>query len=84
MLGGFWQRSSVTHPFYVGWRCRRYPWLPRWWWTSRNELFTPKLPYGISSMSKEQEKDWLMFQQRCLEQIIAQLQQRLNVLQKGE
>jgi hypothetical protein len=83
LLGRFWQRPYFPYPFYAGLRCHRFPWLPRWWWTSRNNLFTPDLPYGISSMSREQEKDWLTFQRRYLEQIIAQLQQRLTLLQKG-
>lgn len=84
MLGNFRQRPYFSHPFYAGWQCRRFPWLPRWWWTSHYDLLTPNLPYGISGMSREREKDWLTFQQRSLEQTIAQLQQRLNVLLKGD
>ncbi|MDI6859032.1 MAG: hypothetical protein QMC85_00900 [Methanocellales archaeon] len=41
---GFWGRGfgmGNPYPF-----CRRFPWMPRWWWTGMYGPITPYVPYG--------------------------------------
>jgi hypothetical protein len=78
------QWFNTPYDFFSALRCRWHPWLPKKGWTGFYDPITPEMPYGISSISQEQEKAWLMYQQRLLEQTIAQLHQRLEELQHGD
>lgn len=67
---------------YWGWgRCRRFPWLPRWWWTG---VYGPVGPYWPPAASKEQETAMLEEEARLLEQGLAQIRKRLEELTTGE
>ena len=40
-MGPFgWGMGMYGYPYW-GWRCRRFPWLPRWWWTGMYGPITP-------------------------------------------
>lgn len=65
---------------YADWfwgRCRRFPWLPRWWWTGMYGAVTPYTP-----IPKEQERSILEYQVKLLEQTLEQIKKRLEELKK--
>jgi hypothetical protein len=35
-----WLMAGYGYPYW-GWRCRWFPWLPRWWWTGAYGPITP-------------------------------------------
>jgi hypothetical protein len=70
---------SYRSPGYsYGWRCRWFPWLPRWWWTG---IYGPMSPY---TMPKDQEMTLLQDEVRLLEQTLANVNKRLEELKKKE
>lgn len=59
--------------------CRRFPWLPRWWWAE---------PYGYSQQytlnPREDEISQLQNQARLLEESLEQIRRRLEKLEEEE
>ncbi|KON30500.1 hypothetical protein AC480_01010 [miscellaneous Crenarchaeota group archaeon SMTZ1-55] len=70
----WWFVSGYGYPY--GWRCRWFPWLPRWWWTG---LYGPITPYAIP---QEQEIALLDDQAKTLEQALEEVKRRLEELKK--
>ena len=80
----------VTAPYWSPhvnwfWRCRWFPWLPRWWWTG---IYGPMTPYTISPpyapLPKEQETAVLEDQKKLLEETLNRINSRLEELKKEE
>jgi len=72
-----WYMDPYAYP-YSGWgRCRRFPWLPRWWWAGMYGLITP---YSTTSVSKEDEITMLENEAKMLEQELARIKKRLEEL----
>lgn len=69
---------------YWGWgRCRRFPWLPRWWWTGIHGPLTPYAePYWVPPMSKEGEIAMLEEEEKMLGQELTRIRKRLEELGK--
>ena len=70
---------------YLGWgRCRRFPWLPRWWWSGMYGPMSPHgAPYwGAPSMTKEQEVEMLEDQAGALERELEEVKKRIQELKK--
>lgn len=72
-----------------GWRgrCRRFPWLPRWWWSG---MYGPMSPYGAvpyeaphwgaPPMTKEQEIAMLGDEASALERELEEVKKRIQEL----
>jgi len=73
---------------YWGWgRCRRFPWLPRWWWSGMYGSMSPygAAPYGAPyrgapSMTKEEEMEILEDQAGALERELEEVKKRIQEL----
>ncbi len=93
-------QQAATYPAYLPWfwRCRWFPWLPRWWWTG---MYGPVTwtPYGPTIATQqtapssagtqdtralEQELAALEESKRQLEQEIESLKQRIEELKRKE
>lgn len=75
--GHSWFAGPHAVPY--GWRCRWFPWLPRWWWTG---IYGPATPYAPS---KERELAWLEDHAQVLEATLAGIRRRLDDLEtRGE
>jgi hypothetical protein len=82
-------QGKFPYPYeypYLGWsRCRRFPWLPRWWWTG---IYGPIQPYptpspqGIPPIFKEEKIVMLEDETRMLEQKMELIRKRLEELKK--
>jgi hypothetical protein len=59
--------------------CRRFPWLPRWWWAGSYGYYQP---YAINS--RDDEIVLLGNQARLLEESLEQIRRRLEELEKEE
>jgi len=68
-----------AYPYWVSWRCRWFPWLPRWWWM---RIYGPIIPYWVPPMSKEDEIAMLQEEARILEQELDAIRKRLEELGK--
>jgi hypothetical protein len=73
--GWWWSTGPYGYPY--GWRCRWFPWLPRWWWTG---LYGHVPPYAIP---KEQEIAMLKDQVNMLEQTLGEVERRLEELKEA-
>lgn len=59
-----------------GWRCWRFPWLPRGWWA---------LPYfEFPALTKEEEIAMLEEEQRMLKEELEEIKKRLEELKGGK
>lgn len=67
---------AYGYPYRFWWRCRWFPWLPRWWWTG---LYGSMTPYTIP---KEQEVAMLEDEAKMLEQALGEIRKRLEELKK--
>lgn len=68
---------------YVHRRCRRFPWLPRWWWAGIYRAILPHpAPYWIPPLPKEEEIAILEEVARMLEQELERIKKRLEELKK--
>ena len=68
---------------YGGGRCRRFPWLPRWWWTGIYGEITPyTTPNMMPPMSKENEAAALEEEEKAMEQELDRIRKRLEELRK--
>lgn len=65
-------------PLYWG-RCRRFPWLPRWWWAG---IYEPATPYWMPPLSKEVEIAMLEGAVKMLEEELERVRKRLEELKK--
>ena len=67
---------------YTYWgRCRRFPRLPRWWWTGMHGSITPwTAPYDMPSLPKGQEIATLEDEVKFLEQQLQEAKRRLEEL----
>ena len=74
-----WYPNQYANPYWGWGRCRRFPWLPRWWWASMN---WPQSPYGIPPASREDEIAMLEEEVKMLEQELARIKKRLEELKK--
>ncbi|MGB9717554.1 MAG: DUF5320 domain-containing protein [Thermoproteota archaeon] len=68
-----------TYPYWAWWRCRWFPWLPRWWWMG---IYGPITPYWMPPMSREDEIAMLQEEARILEQELDAIRKRLEELGK--
>jgi len=78
--------TPYWHPYaYWFWRCGWFPWLPRWWWTGRYWPLTPYmfLPAYVG-LPKEQEIAILEEQRRFLEEMLSQINKRLEELRREQ
>ncbi len=74
-----WFFDPCAYP-YAGWgRCRRFPWLPRWWWTSMYGAITPNWNPPIP---KEDEIDILENESSELEQKLKSIKKRIAELKE--
>ena len=64
---------------WLWWRCRWFPWLPRWWWTG---IYGPIAPYV--SLPKEQEIALLENQKKLMEEALKEIKKKLEELRKEE
>ncbi len=68
--------------------CRRFPWLPRWWWAEPTGYYQPYTPYGYYQpyglSPREDEISLLQNQAKSLEESLEQIRRRLGELEKGE
>ncbi|MEM0053485.1 MAG: DUF5320 domain-containing protein [Nitrososphaeria archaeon] len=74
----------VIDSYYLGywyWRCRRFPWLPRWWWTGIYGPITP-FSYWPIQPSREEEIAILENEAKFLEQQLEFIRKRLEELRK--
>jgi hypothetical protein len=81
----------IIGPYYGGylyWRCRWFPWLPRWWWTGIYGPLTP-FPYPGTyptfpywPYSKEEEIAALEYQAKDLERQLEFIRKRLEELKR--
>ena len=68
--------------------CRRFPWLPRWWWAQpygNYQQYTPYehyQPYAVNP--REDEISLLQNQAKLLEETLEQIRRRLEKLEKEE
>ena len=62
---------------YTGTRCRRFPWLPRFWW--RDEIVDD--PQGPAPSAKD-EKEYLKETAKALDEDLKSVQARLKDLDK--
>jgi len=78
--------AQYWHPYASWfWRCRWFPWLPRWWWTGIHGPITPyMLPPAYTGITKEQEIAALEDQKKLLEEMLSQINKRLEELRKEE
>ncbi|MCP8310971.1 MAG: DUF5320 domain-containing protein [Candidatus Methylarchaceae archaeon HK02M1] len=61
-------------------RCRRFPWIPRWWWTG---IYGSMTPYsGMPPVPKEDEIAMLEDEAEMLEQELERIKKRLEELRK--
>ncbi len=68
---------------YVYWRCRRFPWLPRWWWAGIYRPIPPyPAPYWMPPLTREEEIAMLEDEARMLEQELERIKKRLEELKK--
>ena len=68
-----------AYPYWAWWwRCRWFPWLPRWWWTG---IYGPITPWMLP-MSREDEIAMLQEEARMLEQELDAIRKRLEELRK--
>ena len=89
MNGWYWE--DIDDPYYWG-RCRRFPWLPRWWWATPATPYAPApapMPgyapppaYAPPALTEEQELAMLESQAAMLEQQLEQIKKRLKELKK--
>jgi hypothetical protein len=75
---------AASYGYTYGWRCRWFPWLPRWWWSGTYGPITPWTPYGRAFIPKEQEIAMLENHRQLLEQTLEQMRKRLEALTKTE
>jgi len=83
-MDGWYQNTG--DPYYWG-RCRRFPWLPRWWWATPATPYTPPAPapvpgYAPPVWTEEQELAMLESQAAMLEQQLEQIKKRLEEMKK--
>ncbi|MGB9727993.1 MAG: DUF5320 domain-containing protein [Nitrososphaeria archaeon] len=72
----------IVSPYYMGywyWRCRWFPWLPRWWWTG---IYGPLTPFPYWPYSREEEIAALEDEAKLLEQQLELIRKRLEELKK--
>jgi len=68
---------------YWFWRCRWFPWLPRWWWMGIYGPLTPHISLpAYARLPKEQELVILEGQRKILEEALSQINKRMEELKK--
>ena len=85
-----WYREDYN-PYYLG-RCRRFPWLPRWWWAMPDMPLVPQAPSPIPGYTpspytpplwtEEQELAMLESNKVMVEQQLEQIKNRLKEIEK--
>jgi len=87
-MNGWYEETD--DPYYWG-RCRRFPWMPRWWWATPATPYAPApapVPsyappaYAPPAWTEEQELAMLESQAAMLEQQLEQIKKRLEELNK--
>lgn len=87
--------EETDDPYYLG-RCRRFPWMPRWWWATPATPYAPAPApmsgyappayappaYAPPAWTEEQELAMLESQAAMLEQQLEQIKKRLEELNK--
>jgi hypothetical protein len=83
--------GEIDDPYYCG-RCRRFPWLPRWWWATPATPYAPPAPapvpgyappvYAPPALTEEQELAMLESQAAMLGPQLEQIKKRLEELKK--
>ncbi len=86
-----WYGVGIASPYYLG-RCRRFPWLPRWWWAMPATQYAPPAPasvpgyappvYAPPAWTEEQELAMLESQRALLGEQLEQIKKRLEELKK--
>ena len=88
-----WQRPGQIYGYGRGYgytgdptKCARFPWLPRWWWTTPDyQGAVPVPPADVSAMGPvPDERVYLQDQTKYLEQELAALRKRLEELGSEE
>jgi len=77
---------DTGNPYYLG-SCRRFPWLPRWWWAMPATQYAPPAPasvpaYAPPALTEEQELAMLELQVAIVEQQLEQIKKRLEEVNK--
>ena len=83
--------EGVDDPYYWG-RCRRFPWLPRWWWATPATPYTSPAPapvpgyappvYAPPALTEEQELAMLESQAAMLEGQLEQIRNRIEEMKR--
>ncbi len=86
-----WYGVGIDSPYYLG-RCRRFPWLPRWWWAMPATQYAPPAPASVPSYAppvyappawtEEQELAMLESQRALLGEQLEQIKKRLEEVKK--
>ncbi|MEA1869111.1 MAG: DUF5320 domain-containing protein [Euryarchaeota archaeon] len=81
-----WYGEGIDSPYYWG-RCRRFPWLPRWWWAMPATPYTPPAPAPVSGYAppvwtEEQELAMLESHAAMLGQQLEQIKKILEEVKK--
>lgn len=72
--------EGIDSPYYWG-RCRRFPWLPRWWWAMPATPYTPPV-YAPPAWTEEQELAMLESHRALLREQLEQIKKRLEEVKK--
>jgi len=78
----WWLTAPYLSPYsqWFWWRCRWFPWLPRWWWTG---IYGPLTPFTWQpTLPKEQEIAFLEDQKKLIEKELSQINKRLEEIKK--
>ena len=66
-------------------KCARFPWLPRWWWSTPDyQGAVPVPPADASAAPVPDERNFLQDQTKYLEQELAAIRKRLEELGSEE
>ena len=82
---GFWGWGGYGYnPWF--WRCRWFPWLPRWWWTGMYEQsgvpYAPT-PYAPTpTPTPQQESEMLKGQAEMLKEGVKALNEQLKEIEE--
>lgn len=81
VFGSYGYYPYSWSPWVWWWRCRWFPWLPRWWWTG---IYGPIMPWSFvfPTLTREDEIAMLEDQAKILEKELEDVRRRLEELKK--
>ncbi len=72
----------TAYPWF--WRCRWFPWLPRWWWTGMYGpvVWTPQGPFLQSQLTFQPQQSFQPFFQPSPQDELSYLENELKMLEE--